>query len=362
MYENSRLLLDSSNPPEPGQFTWRSPSNIALIKYWGKYGVQLPRNPSLSFTLAAACTDTRLEYEFRDDNDAEPIALEFLFQGEPNEAFAAKTRAYLQSLLPIYPFLRQLRLTIHTGNSFPHSAGIASSASAMSALALNLCSLEDALFGTLEDATEFDRKASYLARLGSGSASRSIFAHAAVWGETPLMTGSSNEFAVPAGDLLHDTFKDFHDDILIVDSEEKAVSSRDGHALMEGNPFAEPRYAQARARLATLLDAMQSGDLATFGRIVEDEALTLHALMMAGNSAYLLLKPDSLAIIEKVRAWRADTGHPVYFTLDAGPNVHLLYPGDIVAEVRGFIEENLREHCEGGYTIQDWVGEGPEEL
>ncbi len=351
MFENPRLILDSSNPPEPGAITWRSPSNIAIIKYWGKYGVQLPRNPSLSLTLASSFTDMRLEYALREDRNAGPIDLEFFFHQEANEAFETKMREYLQSLLPVYPFLEQLKLTVYSGNSFPHSAGIASSASAMSALALALCSLEDLLFGTLNDAEDFDQKASYLARLGSGSACRSIFPHAAVWGETSLVPGSSNEFAVPAGDLLHEKFKDLHDDILIVSADEKAVSSRDGHALMEGNPFAEVRYAQARTRLSALLDALRSGDLESFGKIAEDEALTLHALMMCSNPSYILLQPGTLAIIEKVRAWRADTGNALYFTLDAGPNVHLLYPGEIVAEVRGFIEE-LLEHCEGHTFLQ----------
>lgn len=341
---------------------WRSPSNIALVKYWGKYGLQLPRNPSLSLTLAASCTDTRLEYEMREDIDDGQIALDFFFHQEENEAFREKILTYLTSLLPEMPFLKQLKWTMHTGNSFPHSAGIASSASAMSALALCLCSLEERFFGTLQDADDFDRKASRLARLGSGSACRSIFSHAALWGVTPSVSGSSDEFAVPMGDTLHEVFKDFHDDILIVSREEKAVSSRAGHELMDGNPFAEPRYTQARARLNNLLDAMHKGSLPEFGKIVEDEALTLHALMMCSNPSYTLLRPDSLAIMEKVREYRADTGHQVYFTLDAGPNVHLLYPGELVVDVRKFIDDHLLEHCEEELVIQDWVGEGPVEM
>lgn len=362
MYENPHLILDSSKPPEPGSITWRSPSNIAIIKYWGKHGVQLPRNPSLSLTLAASCTDTQLEYAFKDEADSGQIDLDFYFHQKEHETFKARTTAFLESIAPVYPFLKQLKLTVHTGNSFPHSAGIASSASAMAALALCLCSLEDKLFGTLQDPAEFDRKASYLARLGSGSACRSIFPYAAVWGETALVPGSSDEFAVPAGDLIHEQFRDFHDDILIVSTGEKAVSSRAGHALMDDNPYAGPRYAQARQRLDTLFGAMRAGDLETFGNIAENEALTLHALMMSSNPSYLLMQPDSLAIIEKVREYRAETGHPVYFTLDAGPNVHLLYPGGIIHEVRKFIEDELAEHCENGYVQQDWVGEGPEEM
>jgi diphosphomevalonate decarboxylase len=361
VYDNPRLILDSSNPPEAGAFMWRSPSNIAIIKYWGKYGEQLPRNPSFSFTLSASCTDTRLSYAWKEtlDND---ISLEFLFHGEENEAFGAKTRAFLERLKPVFPFLTQLNLKIETGNSFPHSAGIASSASGMSALILCLCSLEDHLFGTLKEDGAFDRKSSYLARLGSGSACRSIFGTAAVWGETSDVAGSHNEYAIGVEGMLHETFKNFQDDILIVSTDEKSVSSRAGHALMEGNPFAEPRYAQARARMHVLMEALKTGDLKTFGEITENEALTLHALMMASQPSYTLMRPASLTIIEKVRAWREATGHPVYFTLDAGPNVHLLYPSDIIHDVRGFIESDLKQHCEGGWYIQDWVGEGPEEM
>ncbi len=362
MYDNPRLVIDSSNPPEPGNIVWRSPSNIAIIKYWGKYGLQLPRNPSLSLTLASSFTDTSLEYAVNDNPSGSGTDLEFYFHQEENEAFKAKVQAFLESLAPVFPFLKQLKLVIRTGNSFPHSAGIASSASAMSALALCLCSLEDVLFGTLRDPAAFDRKASWVARLGSGSACRSVFPHAAVWGETQHVKEASNEYAVPAGDLIHDTFKDFHDDILIVSSDEKSVSSRAGHALMDGNPFAETRYAQARQRLSVLLDAMRTGDLDTFGKIAEDEALTLHALMMCSNPSYLLMQPGSVAIIEKVRAYRQATGHPLYFTLDAGPNVHLLYPGEIIHEVRAFIEEELKEFCENGRYQEDWVGEGPEEM
>ncbi len=356
----SPLLLDPTVPLEPAEVIWRSPSNIALIKYWGKYGVQLPRNPSLSFTLAASCTDTALAWEMKEEPDG-TIDLDFLFHEEPNSAFAAKVAAFLTSLLPDLPFLGQLKLSVRTGNSFPHSAGIASSASGMSALALGLCSLEDQLFGTLSDPAAFDRKASHLARLGSGSACRSIFPHAAVWGETPLVPGSSNEYAIGADDLLHPVFKTFHDDILIVSTDEKSVSSRAGHALMEGNPYAEPRYAQARTRLADLLTALRTADLEAFGKIAEDEALTLHALMMCSNPSYTLMRPATLTILEKIRDYRAETKHPVYFTLDAGPNVHLLYPEDIIHDVRAFIDAELAPHCENGWVIQDWVGEGAEE-
>lgn len=359
--ENPRLIL-SLDEIESGHVHWRSPSNIALIKYWGKHGLQLPRNPSLSFTLTNAFTETRLEYEPKTGGDNGQIDLDFYFRDELNPQFGQKTQTFLESLLPVFPFLRQLKWTIRTVNSFPHSAGIASSASAMSALALCLCSLEDRFFGTLSEGDDFDKKASTIARLGSGSASRSIFSKAALWGKTGEVAGSSDEFAVGFGDELHPVFQDFHDDILLVSTDEKSVSSRAGHALMDGNPFAAPRYEQAKNRLKQLVFALKTGDLPAFGKIVEDEALALHALMMASNPSFLLLKPGSLAIIEKVRNWREDTGLPVFFTIDAGPNIHLLYPSEIFTDVRGFLIDSLKTHCEDGLTIADFVGDGPEEV
>jgi diphosphomevalonate decarboxylase len=362
MYDNPDLILDPAElPTEPAAVTWRSPSNLAIIKYWGKHGEQLPRNPSLSLTLAASVTDMQLAYTAREEA-AQEVGLEFYFHDEPNEAFQAKLQQFLTRLLPVFPFLNQFDLEIQSGNSFPHSAGIASSASAMSALALCLCSMEDALFGTLQDPAEFERKASYVARLGSGSACRSIYAYAAVWGATPLVPGSSDDYAVPAEQLLHPVFKTLQNDILIVSTAEKAVSSRAGHALMENNAFADPRYAQARQRFEQLLGALGAGDLETFGRIAEDEAMTLHALMMASDPSYVLLQPNTLALIERVRDYRQSTGHPIFFSLDAGPNLHVLYPEEYVHEIRVFVDEQLRPLCENGYVQNDWVGEGPEEL
>ena len=359
-YKNPNLKIDSSKI-EGGSFSWKSPSNLAIIKYWGKHGVQLPRNPSISFTLESAFTHTLLEYQPK-NNSEEGVVLDFYFNDEPNEAFKIKVQKFLESLTDIFPFLNQLELTIRSKNSFPHSAGIASSASSMSALALCLCSLEDELFESLGDDSEFDKKASYIARLGSGSACRSVYPGMALWGQNDKIVGSSDLYAIPYSENIHEVFHGFHDDILIASFAEKSVSSRTGHALMEGNAFAKPRYEQANERLLRLLSALKSGDLETFGQITENEALTLHALMMASNPSYILMRPNTLKMIELLRAYRADTKHPIYFSLDAGPNLHVLYPEDIVHEVRPFIDEHLAPLCENNIYIPDWVGKGPEQL
>lgn len=356
-YKNPKLLLDSSDI-KSGNFTWRSPSNIAIIKYWGKHGIQLPRNPSLSFTLDSAYTETTLSYQSKTSTDTN-LVVHFSFHGKANEPFRAKIVKFLDSIIAVFPFLKQLELRIESTNSFPHSAGIASSASSMSALALCLCSLEQTLFQTLSDREVFLKKASFIARLGSGSACRSVYDTIAVWGKVDGVPNSSDLYAVPYTENVHDVFKTFHDDILIVSKGEKKVSSRAGHGLMEGNIYADSRYQQARQNFQTLLKALETGDLDTFGQIAESEALTLHALMMASHPPYLLLHPNTLVLIEKVQTFRKTTGHPLYFTLDAGPNLHLLYPHQIAETVQQFIKDELQAFCEDGKVISDRVGKGP---
>jgi diphosphomevalonate decarboxylase len=360
-YINPKLILETSIT-EPNEVIWQSPSNIALIKYWGKYGNQLPKNPSISFTLDQAVSQTAIAYSPKENNDDYGISLSFKFHGEHQPAFESRMKKFLESLTGIFPFLNQLDLDVRSTNSFPHSAGIASSASSMSALALCLCSMEHELFGTLEDNIQFDQKASFIARLGSGSACRSVYPLLAMWGESSSVPGSSNEYAIGMADHVHDVFTTFHNDILIVSKDEKEVSSTVGHNLMENNLYADNRYLQAKQRLNSLLDILKSGDLEAFGRIVEDEALTLHALMMTSNPSFVLMRPGTLTLIEKIRAYRKDTGHQVYFSLDAGPNIHLMYPSDIAYAVRGWIESDLQQHCEDRFWIADGVGEGPVEM
>ena len=336
------------------QNTFRSPSNIALVKYWGKYGTQLPRNPSLSFTLTNAYSETSALLTDR-TNKGGGIELDFTFEGEKNEAFRQKQVKFLESIVSYFPFLQDYGLKIASSNSFPHSAGIASSASAMSALALCLCDIERQLTENLEVEADFLRKASVISRLGSGSACRSVYPQLAAWGETKHIAESSNEYAVPYGHAVDPIFHRFHDDILIVSSAEKSVSSRAGHALMNGNPFAASRYQQADDNLGELVAAMKTGDLDKFGTIVENEALTLHALMMCSSPSFMLLQPNSLAIIERIKAVREREDLPFYFTIDAGPNIHFLYPDDVAEKAKSFIDSELRQLCENGKVVLDHV-------
>lgn len=352
-------LIQDLNSSVSGSVGWKSPSNLAIVKYWGKYGTQFPRNASLSLTLSNAVTETHIQYQYK---DKQGISLEFLFENQPKPNFESRIRRFLASIIEYFPFLDHLRLKISSGNSFPHSSGIASSASSMSALALCLCEIEMNLSAEDMDMQQVKKKASFISRLGSGSACRSVYPTAAIWGDHPGIEGASREYAIPYGDEIDAAFKDFHDDILIVSKLEKSVSSTAGHALMEDNIYSDARYSQAQLRMSDLVSVMKEGDVDAFGKIAEDEALTLHALMMCSNPSYMLMDPGSVDIIKKVRSFRAQTRLPLYFSLDAGPNIHLLYPHEIHQDVGEFVDNELKKHCVNGTVLKDKVGKGPEKI
>lgn len=342
--------------------TWRSPSNIALVKYWGKKsGVQIPSNPSISFTLKNCYSETSVALVEK-ESKSKAIELRFYFDGKANLAFQLKILKFFESIRKDFPLLNNYGLLIHSTNSFPHSSGIASSASAMSALAMALCDLQEQLNKKKLTAAKFLQRASHFARLGSGSASRSVYPILAQWGKTKTIKGSADEYAIPYSEKVNKIFYSYQNTILIASSAEKKVSSRVGHSLMKTNPFAKARYTQAEKNLKELLSAMKTGDLEKFGNIIEEEALTLHGLMMNSSPSFILMSPATLAMIEKIRKFREDTKLPVYFTLDAGPNIHLLYPKKIAEKVKKFIDTELAQHCENKRMIFDQVGKGPKRV
>ncbi|WP_324480727.1 diphosphomevalonate decarboxylase [Lentimicrobium sp.] len=347
-------------PAEGLSACWKSPSNIALIKYWGKLGGQLPANASLSITLSNAYTVTRVAASRLDTPGSGPEA-EFRFEGELNLPFSSRINTFLKSVASHFQYLPDVKLSIESGNSFPHSAGIASSASGMSALALCLCALEAQFQGKEAGAPGFYEKASSIARLGSGSACRSVYGGITVWGRHHDVPGSSDEYAVPLHFDPHPLFSGLRDAILIVDPGEKKVSSSVGHGLMNGHPFAESRFAQAGKNLSGLLAALKSGDWQVFARIVENEALSLHAMMLASDPWFILMHPNSLLIINKIEEFRKQTEAKVCFTLDAGPNIHLLYPEEETERVATLIK-SLKSYCFNDKVIEDLVGEGPKQL
>lgn len=362
---NTKHYTDRLHIIEDGHFTWSSPSNIALVKYWGKKEHQIPENPSISFTLNHCKTITTLSFS-KKENDGQ-FSFDVFLDGDKKDDFKPKIETFFKRIEVYMPFLKAFHFKIETSNTFPHSSGIASSASGMSALALCLMSIEKSIItsnttlNSVErsfDNNYFIQKASFLARLGSGSACRSIEGDLVVWGEHEAIKGSSNLFGTKYPFEVHKNFKNYQDTILLVDKGEKQVSSTVGHNLMFGHPFATERFKQAHNNLSSVIDILKTGDLKAFIKIVESEALTLHAMMMTSMPYFILMKPNTLEIINKIWAYREKTNSNVCFTLDAGANVHVLYPEDEAKKVLDFIKEELVVYCQNDHYISDKIGLG----
>jgi diphosphomevalonate decarboxylase len=360
MIEKDFISSGYVNSVEEGKLSYKSPSNIALVKYWGKKENQLPQNPSISFTLDACATTTTIFYK-KLNKKSNDFSFELWFEGKAKEDFKPKIKTFFSRIESYLPFLKEYHFKIETSNSFPHSSGIASSASGMSALALCLMDIEKQLVSSMSN-DFFKRKASFLARLGSGSACRSIEGDIVQWGNHEKTKGSSDLYGIKYPYKVHDNFKNYYDTILLVDKGQKQVSSTVGHNLMHNHPFAEQRFNQAHTNLNKLQSVFENGDLPTFVEIVESEALTLHAMMMTSMPYFILMKPNTLEIINKIWEFRAISKTNVCFTLDAGANVHVLYPEKEKKEVFQFIKDELIAYCENQQYICDRIGFGAKKL
>lgn len=373
MTEATFIPKSFKNIIQKASFTWQTPSNIALVKYWGKSHPQIPKNASISFTLQNCHTVTRIDFlkkrsfeahstshskeSLKQVQDHKEVDFELFFEGKKKEDFKPKIVSFFKRIAQYCPYIFDYRLSIHSENSFPHSSGIASSASGMAAISMCLMSLEKELNPTLSE--EFiSQKGSFLARLGSGSASRSIEGPLVVWGSHPEIIGSSDLYGVKFPYKVASIFENYQDTILLVDRGEKQVSSTVGHDLMHQHPFAENRFIQANENLAKLSKILQNGAIKEFVSLVESEALTLHAMMLTSNPCFILMKPNTLEIINKIWEYRKENASNICFTLDAGANVHVLYPQEEKENVLQFIDNQLSIYCQNNHYICDNISFG----
>jgi diphosphomevalonate decarboxylase len=280
--------------------------NIAFIKYWGNQDddLRIPANGSLSMTLDGLQTQTTVEFDTSLETD------QLILNGEP---------AAGEALARVSTTLDQLRqqadlntsALVKSENSFPTGTGIASSASAFAALvlagatALGLCLSE--------------RELSQLARIGSGSASRSIPGGFVEW---QAGTDHDSSYAVSIAGPEHWDLVDY---IVLVSNQHKSVSSSRGHQLAETSPLQAARVADAERRLKICRKALLAKDFLTFAKVVEQDSNLMHSVMMTSTPPLYYWEPGTLEIINAVSEWREE-GLQVCFTIDAGPNVHVLCP------------------------------------
>ena len=279
-------------------------SNIAFIKYWGSRdaALRIPLNDSVSMNLDHATTTTTVEFDANLDHDVVVIG------GKDAEGSArARVIAHLDRVRALAKI--EMCVRMQSENNFPMGAGIASSASAFAALSLA---------ATRAAGVELsERELAILARQAAGSACRSIPGGFVEW-----IAGSSSteSYAITIAPPEH---WDLRDVIAIVSTEEKKVGSYEGHAAAQTSHFLAERINALPARFHRVRQAILARDLSLLGPAIEEEAIELHLIAMTSHPPIFYWSPGMVRVIEAARAWRRD-GLAVYFTLDAGPNVHLI--------------------------------------
>lgn len=301
------------------KITAKAPANIAFIKYWGKRNerLRIPANSSISMNLSEAYTITSVEYQKKLTSD------KFILDG---------VVAGLEETKRVSRYLDLIRKTMKvkeyagvvSKNSFPKGAGIASSASGFAALTLA------ATKAAGQNLSE--KQLSILARMGSGSACRSIPDGFVEW-----KTGRTGQDS-SAHSLYPPAYWDICDVIAIVGENSKKVSSTEGHALAESSPFYKTRIAGMKNKIKEIKSALKKRDFTKFGEILEAEAINMHAVMMTSAPALFYWLPATLEIILAVQNWRNE-GLECYFTVDAGPNVHIICRRRDVVKVKKHLDK-----------------------
>lgn len=313
-------------------------SNIALLKYWGvrDADLNLPLNSSISITLDNAHTVTTVTFDPRLVDDRLEL------DGQPaSEAARVRASQHLDHLRRLADVSWPARIT--SRNNFPTGAGIASSASGFAALTVAGASA----LGLDLSAQEL----SCLARRGSGSACRSLFGGFVEW---IAGTDDASSFATPLWPPEHWAL---HDLIAVVAEGHKAVSSAQGHLLARSSPLCAARVRAVEEALPRVRRAIQERDLTALGEIVERDAVAMHAVMMTSQPGLFYWLPETLRVMLAVRAWREE-GLPSYFTIDAGPNVHVLCE----AAHAGEVTRRLQDTPGVRHVLQNRPGPAPHVL
>jgi diphosphomevalonate decarboxylase len=321
--------------------TARAGSNIAFIKYWGvsDAALNLPLSNSISMTLADAYTTTSVEWDTSGGLLVDEVAIDGTRLDARRSDRISRHLERIRGLANV-----TYRARVVSQNNFPMASGIASSASGFAALTVAACA---ALGLDLTPA-----QLSAIARRGSGSAARSLFGGFVEWEKGSDDVTSAARQIQPAGhwELL--------DIVAIVSAAEKAVSSESGHLLAVSSPYNRARIDGIDALLAEVRSAIATRDIERLGVAIERDALAMHAVMMTSTPSLLYWQPGTIEIMQAARQWREQDKLPVYFTIDAGPNVHLICE----PAHRSAVTERLRELQSVQQLLVSQPGPAPELL
>ena len=308
------------------KFLASAPSNIALIKYMGKTDASQnkPTNTSISYTL-----DHLLSYVELEKNDAGEDRWEAL-QGENYESISLSEKGQTRFLKHL-KFLKdkfgyQGNFIVRSANGFPAGCGLASSASSFAAL--TKCTYQ--ALRELGSAEEISlQELNSLSRQGSGSSCRSFYTPWAAWKE---------EWAEP----VELPYKDLVHQVVVVDGEEKQVSSSEAHRRVTSSELFNGRIERAERRFESLIAAISNEDWSEIFEITWAEFWDMHALFETSRPSFGYMSAGSLQVLGFVRSlWQEEKDGPIV-TMDAGPNVHLLYRQD-QKEMAVKVNESLRE-------------------
>lgn len=304
--------MDLFNHPGFSATAIASP-NIAFVKYWGDQDpcLRIPVNGSLSMNLDGLFTKTQVTFDPNLPTDTLSLNAETL-TGSPLERVSDMLE-YIRQMAGIRHYA-----AVESQNNFPTGAGIASSASAFAALSLAASSAA----GLSLSEPELSR----LARTGSGSACRSIPAGFVEW-----KAGTTDEESY-AFSIAPPEHWDLVDCIAVISTEHKATGSTQGHALADTSPLQVARVSDAHRRLDICRRAILERDFEAFAGIVELDSNLMHAVIMTSSPPILYWQAETIAVMHAVRKWRAE-GLPVCYTIDAGPNVHVLCKSTVEATV-----------------------------
>lgn len=293
-------------------------ANIALIKYWGnrQQALRLPANGSISFNLDGLYARTRVQFSSELTQD------QLILNGQAQVGAALERVSRFLDAVRTMAGMKE-RAVVQSENNFPMGAGIASSAAAFAALSL---AGSRAAGLTLSEA-----QLSRLARLGSGSACRSVPGGFVEWQPG---TGDADSYAFSIAEPDHWALVDC---VAIVASEHKVIGSTQGHALADRSPLQAARVTDAPRRLARCRAAIRLRDFDALAQVVEQDSTLMHAVMMTSTPPLFYWQPTSLLLMQLVPTWRAE-GLPVCYTLDAGPNVHVF----TLAEYADLVCERLQ--------------------
>lgn len=289
----------------PKQATARAHPNIAFIKYWGNQDdeLRIPASSSLSMNLDGLYTETSVIWDTNLSVDT--LVLNNTEQsGEPLK----RVQNHLRSLKNYVPGIEGHARVI-SNNNFPMGVGIASSASSFAALTLA------AVSASAHSISE--KELSSLARLGSGSASRSIPTGYVEW-----HAGKTHNTSY-AESIAEPDYWDLVDVIAVVSNTHKKVGSTEGHQSAYSGDLQQARLKNADKRIAECKRALLEKDFAAFATVVEEDSTLMHSVMMTSRPPLFYWQPASLGIMQAVPEWRED-GIEVCYTLDAGPNVHCI--------------------------------------